>query len=62
LLLIHGTEDEIIPFRHAELLLERAQEPKTLWRVEGGNHTVAFIAPDSPYRHRLVEFFAAALR
>jgi fermentation-respiration switch protein FrsA (DUF1100 family) len=62
LLLIHGTADEIIPFRHAELLLERAGEPKTLWRIEGGNHTVAFIAPDSPYRRQLVEFFAAALR
>jgi fermentation-respiration switch protein FrsA (DUF1100 family) len=62
LLLIHGTEDEIIPFRHAELLLAQAKEPKTLWRIEGGNHTAAFIAPDSPYRRQLVEFFAAALR
>lgn len=62
LLLIHGTEDEIIPFRHAELLLERAGEPKTLWRVEGGSHTSAFIAPDSPYRRQLVEFFMTALR
>ena len=62
LLLIHGTEDEIIPFRHAELLLERAKEPKTLWRIEGGNHTTAFVVPDSLYRRQLVEFFAAALR
>ena len=62
LLLIHGTEDEIIPFRHAELLLERAGEPKTLWRIEGGNHTPAFAAPGSPYRRQLVEFFVAALR
>ncbi|MBE0503657.1 MAG: alpha/beta hydrolase [Desulfuromonadales bacterium] len=61
LLLIHGTQDEIIPFRHAELLLERAGEPKTLWRIEGGHHTPAFAAPDSPYRRQLVEFFAAAL-
>jgi hypothetical protein len=62
LLLIHGTKDEIIPFRHAELLLARAGEPKTLWRIEGGTHTAAFIDPDSPYRHQLVEFFVAALR
>ena len=62
LLLIHGTEDEIIPFHHAELLLGRANEPKTLWRIEGGSHTVAFIAPNSPYRRQLVEFFTAALR
>lgn len=62
LLLIHGTRDEIIPFRHAELLLERAGEPKSLWRIEGGNHTAAFISPASPYRRQLLEFFAAALR
>jgi hypothetical protein len=62
LLLIHGTEDEIIPFRHAELLWERAGEPKALWRIEGGHHTPAFAAPDSPYRLQLEEFFAAALR
>lgn len=62
LLLIHGTEDEIIPYRHAELLLARAGEPKTLWRIDGGSHTAAFIAPDSPYRRQLVEFFTAALR
>ena len=62
LLLIHCTEDEVIPYRHAELLLERAKEPKSLWRIEGGSHTAAFIAPDSPYRLRLVEFFEAALQ
>ena len=62
LLLIHGTEDEVIPFHHSERLLARAGEPKTLWRIEGGNHTAAFISPDSPYRRQLLEFFAAALR
>ena len=62
LLLIHGTEDEIIPFRHAELLLARAGEPKILWSIEGGHHTSAFVAPESPYRHRLLEFFTTALR
>ena len=62
LLLIHGTEDEVIPFRHAELLLARAGEPKTLWRLDGGSHTDAFIDPDSPYRRQLVEFFSTALR
>lgn len=62
LLLIHGTRDRVIPYRHAELLLERAGQPKSLWRVEGGDHTEALIATNSPYRHRLVEFFEASLR
>lgn len=62
LLLIHGTADEVIPYRHAELLLTQAKEPKSFWRLEGSDHTAAFIDPDSPYRRQLLEFFAAALR
>lgn len=61
LLLIHGTADEVIPFPHAEMLLDRAGQPKTLWRIDGGSHTGAFLASGSPYRQRLVEFFDAAL-
>jgi len=62
LLLIHGTHDEVIPYSHGERLYERAGQPKTLWRIEGGGHTEALISPDSPERRRLVEFFDAALR
>ncbi len=62
LLLIHGTRDEVIPYRHAERLLERAGQPKTLWRIEGGGHTEALIAQDSPYRKRLAAFFEEALK
>jgi fermentation-respiration switch protein FrsA (DUF1100 family) len=62
LLLLHGSDDEVIPFRHAELLLAQAKEPKSLWRIEGSSHTEALIAADSPYRRKLLEFFAAALR
>lgn len=62
LLLIHGTRDQVIPFSHAEQLYARAGQPATLRRMEGGDHTEALIAPDSPYRRRLVEFFEAALK
>lgn len=61
LLLIHGTRDEVIPYSHAEQLLARAGQPKTLWRIEGGEHTDALIPASSPYRSRLVAFFEAAL-
>lgn len=61
-LVMHGSADEIIPFHHAEMLLAHANEPKSLWRIEGSEHTAALIAADSPYRRKLVEFFATALR
>ncbi len=62
LLLIHGTADRIIPWEHSRLLLERAGEPKQFWRLEGIDHTEAFVDPDSPHRRRLVEFLEAAVQ
>lgn len=62
LLLIHGTRDEVIPYSHAEELLARAGQPKSLWRVEGGDHTDALIHPDSPYRTKLLTFFENAMK
>ncbi|MFH0884556.1 MAG: alpha/beta fold hydrolase [Candidatus Micrarchaeota archaeon] len=38
LLIIHGTEDEIIPFFHARQIHSWAQEPKTLELMEGVDH------------------------
>lgn len=37
-LLIHGTEDEIVPLAQAEALLAAAPEPKRLARIEGASH------------------------
>lgn len=38
LLLIHGERDAVIPPAHADTLLARAGEPKTLWRLPAGQH------------------------
>jgi len=62
LLLMHGTRDEVIPYAHAERLLAQAGAPKTLWRIEGGEHTDAVVSNNSPYRKRLVQFFEETLR
>jgi len=37
-LILHGTEDEVVPFRDAEELYRAAPEPKELVAFEGGDH------------------------
>jgi uncharacterized protein len=46
LLLIHGTADQVVSYQHAQILLEKAGEPKELWTVSNGQHTEAL----GPYR------------
>jgi fermentation-respiration switch protein FrsA (DUF1100 family) len=41
-LIVHGTDDAIVPFAQAERLFERANEPKTFHAVEGGTHNRLF--------------------
>jgi fermentation-respiration switch protein FrsA (DUF1100 family) len=60
-LIVHGTHDRIVPFEHGRRLHARAAPPREFWEIQGGGHTPAFIAPDSPYRAQLVQFFRAAL-
>ncbi len=37
-LIVHGTEDEVIAFRHSEKLFSTANEPKTFLRLEKAGH------------------------
>jgi hypothetical protein len=41
-LIAHSPEDEIIPFRHGQLLYEAAPEPKAFLKMAGG-HNEGFI-------------------
>ena len=61
LLIIHGTDDTIVPFRHGEMLFEAAAKPKSLIVVPRGLHTAALMRHGTRYRGRLVEFFESAL-
>ncbi|KAG5190786.1 Alpha/Beta hydrolase protein [Tribonema minus] len=52
LLLIHGTRDALIPWQQAETIFAVANEPKTLWIVEGATHTATYNAdPQAWARH-----------
>jgi fermentation-respiration switch protein FrsA (DUF1100 family) len=62
LLLIHGTADAVVPYRHAEALFKKAREPKQLWTVEGGEHTDALTTHGATYRKQLIQFFTAVTK
>jgi alpha-beta hydrolase superfamily lysophospholipase len=56
LLLIHGTQDEIVDYRHARALFEAAREPRFLLSYDGP-HIGSF--QDPGIRAALLGFFAA---
>jgi fermentation-respiration switch protein FrsA (DUF1100 family) len=37
-LIVHGDADDVVPYAHAEMLFEKAGEPKELVRISGGGH------------------------
>jgi fermentation-respiration switch protein FrsA (DUF1100 family) len=44
-LVIHGTRDEIIPFRHGQQLFDKAREPKMrLWVEQSGHNNLGDVA------------------
>ncbi len=43
---IHGTEDQVVPFSHGERLYRLAGQPKGFWKVDGGGHATALRLPD----------------
>ena len=53
-LILHGQADRIVPPHHGEALFEAAGEPKTLWRLEGGEHIAAL--RDEENRRALVQY------
>jgi pimeloyl-ACP methyl ester carboxylesterase len=50
ILFIHGTADRVIPYKHSRKLYAKAQEPKMIWLIEGGDHIEAL----SKYREEII--------
>jgi len=57
LLMIHGAGDTYIKPEMAEMLIERARQPKELWVVEGAKHNQALHLVRDEYHRRVLEFF-----
>jgi len=48
LLVFHGREDEVVPFRHGEELFQLANEPKKFVAIDGAGHNdLQFLAGDT---------------
>ena len=58
LLVIHGQQDETIPFRHGQRLFEAANDPKQLYAIPNGGHTDGHVAGGGEYIATLERFMA----
>jgi uncharacterized protein len=60
LLLIHGTADAVVSYRHGEILFRKARQPKQLLTMPGAGHTAA--AGSADMRRQIVAFMKPALQ
>ncbi len=56
LLLLHSTNDPIVPYHHSKKLFDQAGTPKDLWEVQGAQHAGALA--DENYRLKFVEYLS----
>jgi fermentation-respiration switch protein FrsA (DUF1100 family) len=61
LLLIHSTEDTMVPISHGHKIFAAAGQPKELWIHEGSEHCGAYFADRAVYVERAAAFFAKHL-
>ncbi|MBI4178659.1 alpha/beta hydrolase [bacterium] len=59
LLVIHGTLDDVIPYRLGQDLFSRAEHPKSFYAVEGGSHNDCYLVGGAAYFDRIAQFAAA---
>jgi len=57
LLVVHGSQDSLIPYRLGQDLYERARAPKRFVLVEGGSHHNTNAVGQAQYREALAELF-----
>jgi uncharacterized protein len=53
LLIVHSTDDEVVPFEHAEMLAASYPDAE-FWKIEGYGHVEAYSHPE--YRQKLLDF------
>jgi len=61
LLIVHGNEDEVVPFSQGQRLHDAAAAPKTLFKVENGRHGDALARDNNAYRRKTLAWLADVL-
>ncbi len=56
LLVLHGDQDEIIPFEQGQRVFAAARQPKQFYPIKGAGHNDTFIAGGNGYYERLKSF------
>jgi len=59
-MIIHGSEDQLFPPRHALKMYAAAHEPKVLWLIEGLGHQTPVADHQEEFEARVISFFEAA--
>ena len=61
LFVMHGDNDHVVDPRMARRLYDAANEPKSIWMVEGADHYGALQEHEDEAQSRLIQFFASAI-
>lgn len=56
LLVVHGQKDQVVPFSQGKQLYDLANEPKTLFEVEGGTHGDSLSRDQGAYRKKMLSW------
>lgn len=59
ILLIHGSEDRLVPLEHSRRLRGSNPAAVTLWEVSGAGHTGALSTCPDAFSHRVLQWFTA---
>lgn len=61
LLIVHGENDEVVPFSQAVRLHEKAIDPKTFFNVAQGRHGDALLRNNGAYRRKMLDWMGRVL-
>lgn len=62
ILVVHGNRDEVVPLEQGKQLYQLANEPKTLFEVEGGTHGDSLARNSGAYRRKMIAWLAESLK
>jgi hypothetical protein len=62
LLVVHGTDDAVVPFAHGTELFAAAKEPKAMFAVQGGGHGNALTFNGDEHRRKLLQWLDSRLK